>query len=276
MRSGSAGCGMPIGVDEYEFKDPLKGRALSLRVIPVDRLETIAHQRKPRPSHIEHLTSSMERVGFIVPVVAIERQEDGTTSYIVIDGQHRLEAVKSLDVSEVPVIVVPEDLSPRMMNLNVEKDLNIREKAFVSLGIYRSIPSSTPENDPEVVDSIERAYYVTLGIAYERASRLAGSSFEPLLKKCDFFLEENLEECHAIRGGRADALLEANKLVKAVTDHAKELGIWHQYFQAQLLSYVDPYKRKRGPLDFDDVFGKVIAKLTDLSDEPDRIGKVIG
>jgi ParB family chromosome partitioning protein len=267
---------MPIGVDEYAFKDPLHGRSLSLRVIPVDQLETIAHQRKPRPSHVEHLTSSMERIGFIVPVVAVERHEDGATHYVVIDGQHRLQAAKSLDVTEVPVVVVPEELSPRMMNLNVEKDLNIREKSFVSLGIYRTFPSSMSESDPEVVDSIERAYYVTLGFAYEKASRLAGSSFEPLLKKCDFFLERELEECHEIRATRADALLDANKLVKAVTDHAKELGVWHQYFQAQLLSFVDPYKRKRGPLDFDDVFGKVIATLTDLRDEPDRIFKVTG
>ena len=267
---------MPFDVDEYTFNDPLQGRPLSLRIIPVDRLETIAHQRKPRPSHVENLTTSMERIGFVVPVVAVERHEDGAARFVVIDGQHRLQAAKSLDVAEVPVIVVPEELASRMMNLNVEKDLNIREKSFVSLGIYRSFPPEMLENDPEVVDSIERAYYVTLGIAYEKASRLAGSAFEPLLKKCDFWLEEVLEAGLAIRQQRADDVLEANRLVKSVTDQAKELGVWHQYFQAQLLSYVDPYKRKRGALDWDDVFGKVIAKLTELSEDSDRIFKVTG
>lgn len=271
--------GMPLGVDEYAFKDPLQGRALNLRVVPIDQLEAIKHQRKPRPSHVEHLTASMERIGFIVPVVAVERQQDGATRYIVIDGQHRLQAAKSLNVDEVPVIVVPEELAQRMMNLNVEKDLNIRERSFVSLGIYKRFQEDDPkmlESDPEVVDSIERAYYVTLGIAYERGSRLTGSAFEPLLKKCDFFLEEGLEAGFGIREQRADAVLEANKLVKGVTDQAKEIGAWHQYFQAQLLSYVDPYKRKRGALDFDDVFEKVIAKLTELSEEPDRIFKITG
>jgi hypothetical protein len=218
----------------------------------------------------------MERIGFIVPVVAVERHEGGATSYIVIDGQHRLQAAQSLDVTEIPVIVVPDELAQRMMNLNIEKDLNIREKSFVALGIYKAFPPDISENDPEVVDSIERAYFVTLGIAYEKASRLAGSSFEPLLKKCDFWLESPLEEGHAIRGERAEAVVEANRLVKAVTDHAKELGVWHQYFQAQLLSYVDPYKRKRGALDFDDVFGKAIDRLTELNEEPDRIFKVTG
>jgi ParB family transcriptional regulator, chromosome partitioning protein len=267
---------MPFGVDDFSFKDPLQGRALSLRIIPVDRLKTIAHQRKPRPSHVENLTSSMERIGFVVPVVAVERHEDGDADFVVIDGQHRLQAAKSLDIAEIPVIVVPDELASRMMNLNVEKDLNIREKSFVSLGIYRSFPSAMFENDPEVVDSIERAYYVTLGIAYEKASRLAGSAFEPLLKKCDFWLQKELGESLATRQQRADDVLDANRLVKSVSDQAKELGVWHQYFQVQLLSHVDPYKRKRGTLDFDDVFGKVIAKLTELSDDPDRIFKVTG
>lgn len=270
---------MPLVVTEYDFTDPLQGRELSLRIVPVDQLEAIKHQRKPRPSHVEKLTASMERIGFIVPVVAVARHDNGAIRYVVIDGQHRLQAAKALDVGEVPVIVVPEELAQRMMNLNVEKDLNIREKSFVSLGIYKAFIEAQPEmleNDSEVVDSIERAYYVTLGIAYKRGSRLAGSAFEPLLKKCDFWLEVALTESQDVRTGRADAVLAANGLVKDVTDRAKEIGAWHQYFQTQLLSYVDPYKRKRGGVEFDDVFDKVLAKLTELNEDPDRILRITG
>jgi ParB family chromosome partitioning protein len=266
-------------VDEYSFKDPLQGRTLSVRMVPVDQLETIKHQRKPRPSHIEHLVASMRRIGFIVPVVAVQQQGDEGTRYVVIDGQHRLQAARSLEVAELPVIVVPDDLAQRMMNLNVEKDLNIRERSFVSLGIYRTFREADPElreDNPEVADSIERAYYVTLGVAYEQGSRLAGSAFEPLLKKCDFFLEKRLGDAYEVREQRAGAVLEASGLVKDVTEQAKEMGVWHQYFQTQLLSYADPYKRPRGPLDFDDVFDKAIARLTQLKDEPDRIGKIAG
>jgi hypothetical protein len=166
-----------------------------------------------------------------------------------------------------------------MMNLNVEKDLNIREKAVVSLGIYRSFLETQPrlkENDDEVEESLDRAYYVTLGLAYEGKGRLAGSAFEPLLKKCDFFLDSGIWDCYPIREKRATVVLEANDLVKQVTDEAKDVGVWHQYFQYQLMAYIDPYKRKRGPLDFDDVFGKAIAKLQELHADPDRIGKVAG
>ena len=50
------------------------------------------------------------------------------------------------------------------------------------------------ENDAEVEESIERAYYVTLGLAYEKPGRLAGSAFEPLLKKCDHFMRRTDRE----------------------------------------------------------------------------------
>ena len=56
----------------------------------------------------------------------------------MIDGQHRLQAAQEIGLKKLPVLVVPARLAPRMMNLNVEKDLNIREKAVVALGIYRA------------------------------------------------------------------------------------------------------------------------------------------
>lgn len=266
--------------DELTFRDPHKRQAVTLKTVPADRLDVVEHQRKPRPAHVEHLVSSIERIGFIVPLVAIETDADGgKTRYVVIDGQHRLEAAREVGIRRVPVLVVPERLASRMMNLNIEKDLNIREKATVSLGIYRTFLDSSPdlkENDPEVEESIGTAYYVTLGLAYEKTGRLAGSMFEPLLKKCDFFLRQAIERAHGVRGQRAQRVLEANSLVKNVTAQAKDLGIWHQYFQYQLISHIDPFKRKRGRQKFDELFDKAIAKLERLSEEPGRIRKLGG
>jgi ParB family transcriptional regulator, chromosome partitioning protein len=263
--------------DELTFRDPHRRQIITLKTVPVDRLEVVEHQRKPRPAHVEHLVSSIERMGFIVPIVAVETDADGKLRYTVIDGQHRLQAAREVGLRRLPVLVVPQRLAPRMMNLNVEKDLNIREKATVSLGIYRAFLDSNPdakENDPEVEDSIETAYYVTLGLAYEKAGRLAGSAFEPLLKKCDFFLKRTIEKAYAVREQRAGSVLEANSLVKEVIAKAKDMGAWHQYFQYQLISHIDPFKRKRGRQNFDELFDKAIAKLTKLNEEPDRIRKL--
>src|SRR5918996_1279198 len=263
--------------EELNFKDPHKRQTITLKSVPADRLKVVEHQRKPRPAHVEHLVSSIERIGFIVPVVAVEAEGNGRTHYLVIDGQHRLEAAREVGIRKLPVLLVPQGLAPRMMNLNVEKDLNIREKATVSLGIYRAALDSNPEvkeNDPEIKDSIETAYYVTLGLAYEKGSRLAGSAFEPLLKKCDFFLRQALEKAYGVREQRAGAVLEANSLVKDVIARARDMGVWHQYFQYQLISHIDPFKRKRGRQNFDELFDKATAKLTKLNEEPERIRKL--
>jgi ParB family transcriptional regulator, chromosome partitioning protein len=265
--------------DELSFKDPHKRQTITLRSVPIDRLTVVEHQRKTRPAHVEHLVSSIERIGFIVPVVAIEGDGNGKNSYVVIDGQHRLEAAREVGIRKVPVLVVPDGLAPRMMNLNVEKDLNIREKATVSLGIYRAFLDSgadLKETDPEIKDSIEVAYYLTLGLAYERGSRLAGSAFEPLLKKCDYFLRQSLEKAYGVREDRAATVLETNSLIKNVIAQAKEMGVWHQYFQYQLISHIDPFRRKRGRQNFDELFEKAIAKLEQLNEEPDRLRRFGG
>ena len=264
---------------EFTFKDPHKRQTIVLKTLPEDRLEVVDHQRKARPAHVENLTSSIERIGFIVPLVAVEVDGNGRSRYLVIDGQHRLQAAREVGVRKLPVLVVPRRLASRMMNLNVEKDLNIREKAVVSLGIYRSFLESDPsmkENDDEIEDSIERAYYVTLGLAYEGPGRLAGSAFEPLLKKCDFFMRRTLENAHEARQARAERVLEANKLVKSVIDKAKEMGAFHQYFQYQLISSIDPFKRKRGRQNFDELFDKAMGKLEKINEDPSRIRRMGG
>jgi ParB family chromosome partitioning protein len=259
---------------EFSFKDPHKRQSIVLKMLPADRLEVIEHQRKTRPAHVEHLAASIDRIGFIVPLVAVEADGNGKPGYLVIDGQHRLEAAREVGVRRLPVLVVPRRLAPRMMNLNVEKDLNIREKAVVSLGIYRSFlgsSSNLKENDPEIEDSIERAYYVTLGLAYEGPGRLAGSAFEPLLRKCDFFMRRDIDKAFDARQARATKVLEANSLVKDVIATAKEMNAFHQYFQYQLISHIDPFKRKRGRQNFDELFDKAMAELEKLKEEPDRI-----
>ena len=186
----------------------------------------IGHQRKPRPAHLKALTVSMERMGFITPLVAVER--DG--KYVVIDGQHRFQAGVELGMKEFPIVVVPDQLARRMMSLNVEQSLNIRERCTIALSIYREMLEESPkraEDHGEVVDVIESAHLLTLGLAYEGSGRLAGSAFEPILKKCDGFLDKPLTEAYEIRQERAGQVLEAAKRVKAVEDALKAQGSWH-------------------------------------------------
>jgi ParB family chromosome partitioning protein len=257
-------------MDALTYKDPRKRQDLAVRIVRKNDLDVIAHQRKPRPAHLKALSASIDRIGFVTPLVAVER--DGR--YVIIDGQHRFLAAQQLEIGEFPAIIVPVELARRMMRLNVEKEPNIRERSSVALSIYRELVEMSPElpeDDAQVADAVEQAHYVTLGLGYEESGRLAGSSFEPILKKCDGFLDDPLEKSYPIRQERAAKVLEANNLVKAIADKLKETGGWHQFIGAQIIAYANPVKRARKQTSFDSVFEKFLAKLRELEEKPERV-----
>ena len=258
--------------DRLDLKDPIKRQPLTITVARTGDLEVIGHQRKPRPAHLKALSASIERMGFITPLIAVER--DG--KYVIIDGQHRFHAGVELGVKEFPVVVVPDNLARRMMSLNIEQSLNIRERSTIALSIYREMRDESPtrpEDHGEVVDAIETPHLLTLGLAYERSGRLAGSAFEPILKKCDGFVDEPLEAAYERRQGRAEKVLEAATAVKAVENALKASGAWHSMARYQIISYANPTKRARKPSDFDKTFDKFIATLDDLAASPRKVLK---
>jgi ParB family chromosome partitioning protein len=256
------------------FEEPSRRQALTFTLIPADRLEVISHQRKPSDAHVKRVIASIENVGFIAPLIVVEQQRDGEDRYVIIDGQHRFLAAQQLEIGEFPAIIVPVELARRMMRLNVEKEPNIRERSSVALSIYRELVEMSPElpeDDAQVADAVEQAHYVTLGLGYEESGRLAGSSFEPILKKCDGFLDDPLEKSYPIRQERAAKVLEANNLVKAIADKLKETGGWHQFIGPQIIAYANPVKRARKQTSFDSVFEKFLAKLRELEEKPERV-----
>ena len=258
--------------DQLDLEDPLNRQPLTITTVKTADLTVVGHQRKPRPAHLKALGASMKRVGFITPVVAVER--DG--KYVIIDGQHRFAAGTELGVKEFPVVVVPDAVARRMMSLNVEQSLNIREKATIALSIYREMLEEAPdtkEDDGETVDILENAHVVTLGLAYEGNGRLAGSAYEALLKKCDGFIDKPMSEAYELRQARGAKVLEAAGAVKAVEDALKEKGAWHSMARYQIISAANPTKRAKAVADFDKTFDKFIAKLTELQDDPTKVLK---
>lgn len=260
--------------DEFEFKEPVKENKLIFKIVSIDKLSVAPHQRKPSEYHVKHLVSSIERIGFIVPLVVFKSKDK--EEYIILDGQHRFLAAKRVGIKELPVIVVPEKLVKLMMNLNIEKELNIREKSFVALNIYREYLTTSPntyESDPIITDSIENAYYVTLGIAYEKFEKFSGSSLESLMKKCDFFIDEKLKDAIKIREERAKKVIEAFSLMKSISQKLKELDKWHPFVYQQIVSFANPYKRKRTIVEFDELFSKFIENLKKAEKNPEVVLK---
>jgi ParB family chromosome partitioning protein len=256
--------------DPYTFKEPAGKRGFAFALVPVGKLDVIAHQRKASAPHVARVVDSINRVGFCTPLVVVER--DG--AYVIIDGQHRFLAAQELGLKQLPVVVVPEEIARRMLSLNVEKEPNIRERSAVALSIYRELVETSPtmrEDDPDVADAVHAAHYVTLGLAYAENGRLAGSSFEPILKRCDGYLDAKLSDCLTVRQARAEQVVEANRLVRAVSDALKERGTWHEFVGAQIISYANPLKRARKPQPFDDVFEKLLKKLRELEEHPEKV-----
>jgi ParB family chromosome partitioning protein len=234
------------------------------------KLEVISHQRKASDAHVKRVMDSVDRVGFLAPVVVVERDGGG---YLIIDGQHRFLAAKELGLRRIPAVIAPRDVARRMLTLNVEKEPNIRERSAVALSIYRELVDAEPgmtEDDPEVADAVQQAHYVTLGLAYAASGRLAGSQFEPILRKCDGFMDVPLADSLPVREARAGRVVEAHRLVRAVSDKLKEIGAWHEFAGAQITSYANPLKRARKQHSFDETFDKLIAKLDSLGEHPEK------
>lgn len=260
-----------------DFRDPANRRDLTFAVIPIASVEVISHQRKSSDPLVRRLVDSVQRVGFLAPLVVVEREGGG--GYLVIDGQHRLLAAKELGLRRVPAVIAPRSAARRMLTLNVEKEPNIRERSAVALSIYREIVDTQPkmaEDDAEVIDAIQQAHYITLGLAYAQSGRLAGSSFEPILRKCDSFLNQPLSECLPIREARAARVVEAHSLVRSITNQLKESGAWHEYVGAQIISFANPLKRARKQYSFDDTFDKMIEKLNELEQDPKKALRTAG
>ena len=160
-----------------------------------------------------------------------------------------------------------------MMSLNVEQSLNIRERATIALSIYREMLEESPkraEDHGEIVDILESAHIITLGLAYEGNGRLAGSAYEPLLKKCDGFLAQPLQDAYETRVARAEQVNVAAKAVKAVEDALKAKGSWHSMARYQIISFANPVKRSRKAVDFEKVWPKFIATLEELAESPQK------
>jgi ParB family chromosome partitioning protein len=259
-----------VAEQRLDFKEPAGRRGFAFAIVPVSKLDVISHQRKASSPHVARVVDSIERVGFVAPVVAVER--DG--KFVVIDGQHRLLAAQELGLKQLPTVIVPEEIARRMLALNVEKEPNIRERSAVALSIYREMVEMEPklhEDDTSVADAVVAAHYVTLGFAYAAYGRLAGSSFESILKRCDGFMKEELADCLPVREARSERVVEANKLVKAVSDALKESGHWHEFVGAQIIAYANPLKRTRKPQEFDSVFDKLLDKLRELEEKPEKV-----
>jgi len=205
----------------FSLEEPLKGYEIKFGRVPIDWIRVPSIQRELSDSLVKRLMLSIEKVGFVDPVLLIET-ENGLE---VINGQHRVEAAKLVGLKEVLGIILPKELKDYIISLNVEKAPNLRDKSHQAYEIFMEYLKRNPDmEETELELMVEEPYYLTVGFVIDRFQdrRFPGYAFEKVLKKADNFLNVSLEEAEGERESRARLLLE---LKEVLNEKYEELGL---------------------------------------------------
>lgn len=255
-----------------EIRDEYKGYNMLFAEIPTHKLEVVVYQRRPSKAHVKNLVKSISTIGFVVPLVVAKKPNED--KFIILDGQHRYLACLDLGIRKIPCIVIPWEYATLMINLNIEKQPNIKEKSYVALRIYNELVNMFPdkgEAEEEVIQSVEEIYFVTVGMVYDKEDRFSGSSWEPILKKADWPFDLPLKEAKLKREKRAQLLEELHHIVREIAAKLKDIGISHPFVYKEIVSYVNPMKRQKAIVEFEEVFSQVREKLIELRENPEEL-----
>lgn len=233
------------------FRDPYAGRPLLLASLPLRAVEATAFQRDLSRTHAQRLGVAIGDAGiFLDPIVAVAG-DDGFHSP---NGRHRLAAAKQLGLRAVTALVVPDaELVYRILPLNTEKAHNLRDRSMEVIRMARSLAKDRPkskESDHRV--AFEAPFLLTLGAAYDKRSRFAGSSYQPMLRRVDVFLDDALPKALRQRDQWATRLLDIDDRVAKHVAALQERGFKSPYLRTLVVARCNPVrwipaKRGAGP-----------------------------
>ena len=121
------------------------------------------------------------------------------------NGQHRLEALKKLGTQgEIPVLVISKDEAKFIIQMNVEKAPNVRDKSIEALKVYKEFLKDYPDlSETEIVDNFGGDIcLVTFGICYTTDRYFPASTFYNLIKKIDLPINQPVKICFGERKRR--------------------------------------------------------------------------
>jgi ParB family chromosome partitioning protein len=117
---------------------------------------------------------------------------------------------------------------------------------------------------------------LTLGCAYERSGRFAGSSYHPILKRVESFQERPLAETIPLREGRAARLLEVDAAVDAAVKALKARGFENPYLKAFVVARINPVRHPKAKGEFDEVVDKMLERARKFDASSVNKGDVTG
>ena len=241
------------------YRDPLGGNWQLLASLPLDRVHPTPFQRDLSDTHVKRLTAAIEKLDrFLDPIVAV-RRDDGT--YWTSNGNHRRAAITGLGGRSITAIVVPDEgMAYEILALNTEKAHNVREKSLEVIRMARDLAALDPMSEAEYAHLFEEPTFLTLGACYEQKGRFAGSTYQPVLKRVEAFLDVDLPAALEVREGRAAALFDLDEAVGEAVAALKERGFDSPYLKNFVVARVNPLRFQRGKTA---EFDPTIAKMTE-------------
>jgi ParB family chromosome partitioning protein len=247
------------------YQEPYGKNWQIFALLPLEKVKPTPFQRDLSSSHVKRLQEVFEQVKrFIDPIVAV-RYADG--EYWTPNGNHRREALLQLGAKEIPAIIIPDmSVAFHILSLNTEKAHNLKEKALEVIRMYRGLLETNGKiSEMEYAFQFEEAYFITLGLIYEKHLKFSGSAYVPILKKVDNFIDAPLPEALSVREKRAELLKEVDDVIEPIVQSLRERGINHPFLKQAVVSKVNPIKRKRTTtIEYDDLFKQMKKSLEKL------------
>lgn len=223
------------------YRDPYAGSPLILASLPLRAIEPTPFQRDLSRVHADRLAIAIDAVGiFLDPVIAVAAKEGFSSP----NGRHRLAAAKKLGLRTVTALVVADPaLAYRILPLNTEKAHTLRDRSLEVVRMARSLAKAEPRSrERDHAASFEAPFLLTLGAAYEERSRFAGSSYQPMLRRVDLFLDGTLPASLRQRDQWARRLLDIDDRITAHIAVLQSIGFKSPYLRTLVVARCNPVR----------------------------------
>src|SRR3989454_4645999 len=223
------------------YRDPYAGAPLVLASLPLATVEATPFQRDLSRTHAQRLADAIGASGlFLDPVIAIPTR-DGFWSP---NGRHRLAAAKQLGLRAITALLTDDPaLAYRILALNTEKAHNLRDRSLEVIRMARSLAKETPRSkESEHATSFESPTFLTLGAAYEKRDRFAGSAYQSMLRRVDRFMDSGLPAALRQREQWAVRIMDIDDRVAAHVKTLQERGMKSPYLRQVVVARCNPVR----------------------------------
>ena len=223
------------------YRDPYAGSPLLLASLPLGAVEATPFQRDLSRTHADRLATAIGSSGlFLDPIIAIP----GKGLFWSPNGRHRIAAAKQLGQRAITALLTDDPaLAYRILALNTEKAHNLRDRALEVIRMARSLAKEAPRSkESEHATSFESPAFLTLGAAYEKRDRFAGSAYNSMLRRVDRFMDTALPAALRQREQWAVRLMDIDDRVAAHVKTLQDKGMKSPYLRQVVVARCNPVR----------------------------------